>query len=112
MEQIPFGTSRDERRRFLDRYKTRTGCAECGYNKAPEALELDHIDPNTKYRTKNGKTLNPGEMIGMSQRVFFAELEKCRVLCAICHAIHSKKQRAEIRELNAILKMSEVSDTV
>jgi hypothetical protein len=112
MKEIPFGKTRDERRLFLDTYKTQKGCEECGYNKAPEALQLDHLDPNTKYRTKNGKTLNPGEMIGMSQSIFFTELRKCRVLCSNCHAIHSKKQQAEIRALNTILKMSEVSDKV
>jgi|Wag4MinimDraft_6_1082665.scaffolds.fasta_scaffold17314_3 hypothetical protein len=110
MIQPSFGKVIAERRAFLDWYKTSKGCEECGYNAFPEALQLDHLDPKTKYRTKNGKTLNPGEMIMMSQSIFFAELKKCRVICANCHAVHTKKQQAEIRMLKKIAKMSEGHD--
>ena len=32
----------------LDALKLRTGCVDCGFNLWPEALEFDHIDPQTK----------------------------------------------------------------
>ena len=110
MKKLPYGKTRLERRKFLDSYKLNKGCEECGYKDYPEALQLDHLDPKTKYRTKNGKTLNPGEMLSMSQTVFFAELKKCRVICANCHAVHTKRQQAEIRMLNKMLEMSEGYD--
>jgi hypothetical protein len=89
--------SRLERRAFYDWYKTSQGCEECGYSRYPEALQLDHIDPETKYRTRSGKLLSPGEMLMMAADVVWNELTKCRVLCSNCHAVHTKRQQAEIR---------------
>ena len=34
---------------FVNRYKRMCGCAQCGYKGHPVALDLDHIDPNTKH---------------------------------------------------------------
>ena len=42
-------------REFLNMLKTERGCEYCGYNEHPCALQLDHIDPETKFRDKNGK---------------------------------------------------------
>jgi hypothetical protein len=74
---------------WLNQYKVEQGCVYCGYNSHPSALQLDHIDPETKYKTKNGKRLNPGELVRYSQAILFAEVRKCRVLCANCHAVHT-----------------------
>lgn len=74
---------------WLNNYKVSQGCHYCGYNSHPSALQLDHIDPDTKYTTSKGKRLNPGELVRYSQAILFAEVRKCRVLCANCHAIHT-----------------------
>lgn len=76
-------------RELMNTWKTSRGCENCGWNVHPAGLQLDHIDPSTKYRTKSGKLLNPGEMRSMKQSVVIAEMMKCRVLCACCHAIRS-----------------------
>jgi len=74
------------RRHWLDRYKIAKGCAECGYNEAPEALHFDHIDPSNKRNIVSG-------MYGYKLKTLMEEVRKCRVLCANCHAIHSTRQQ-------------------
>lgn len=65
------------------------GCSICGYSKNYSALAFDHIDPTTKYRSKNGKTVNPSDMVEISKKysdkTIMAELAKCIVLCTNCH---------------------------
>jgi hypothetical protein len=72
--------------------KKKNGCEDCGFNAHPAALDLDHIDPRTKYVTKTGRRQNPGAMVGYLPEIFALELSKCRVLCKNCHAIHTHMQ--------------------
>ena len=82
--------------------KKASGCEECGYNKHPAALQLDHIEPDSKMVSATGRRVSPGSMISYSQAKFQAELDKCRVLCANCHAIHTVHQLAEMRKQGLI----------
>lgn len=72
--------------------KLRQGCALCGYNKSSFALQFAHIDASTKYRDRNGKIVEPSDMIKgrhrsrYSRATVLAEIEKCIILCANCHA--------------------------
>ena len=61
-------------------------CRQCG---SVERLQFDHIDPATK-------TTNAIWAMGKAKRE--AELAKCQLLCAACHAA---KTRAEMRVLTA-----------
>lgn len=70
------------RRRWLDIYKMRKGCATCGYAKHPAALQFDHLDPTTKVR-------DVSNMIRNKLKDLIKEVRKCRVLCANCHMIHT-----------------------
>lgn len=97
--------------------KKANGCEECGYNKHPAALHLDHINPDSKLVSATGKRVSPGTMLSYSRIVFQAELDKCRVLCANCHAIHTVEQQAELRRQGlvkprgkTVRKLSVVSD--
>ena len=55
----------------------------CGYDKAPEALDFDHIDPALK--SKNvGQLISSGSITNI-----FIEIRKCRILCANCHRIET-----------------------
>lgn len=81
---------RDRRRHWLNVYKLKKGCEECGYNKYPEALHFDHLDQETKHNEISS-------MFGYKLTRIFEEVRKCRVLCANCHAHHSKKQQAKKR---------------
>ena len=79
-------------RSITNRIKTDRGCEVCGYNTHPAALQFDHIDPTTKYRTKSGKVVHPSDMIKgnrYSLETVLVEIAKCRVLCANCHAVHT-----------------------
>lgn len=87
-------------RAILDAIKLSSGCESCGYNFSPVALEFDHLDPATKYRTRTGKTVHPANMVGRYALVtILAELDKCRVLCANCHAIHTHTVQRSVRPL-------------
>lgn len=85
-------------RSIVDAIKVEQGCSYCGYNAHPAALQFDHIDPSTKYRTRTGKIVHPADMIKggrYSLPTILAEIAKCRVLCANCHAVHTHSvQRA------------------
>ena len=89
-----------ESRNFVDNIKLSSGCISCGYNKNPKALEFNHRDPATKYRNKNGKTVDISKMAlasGKNSKVksrysiktILAEIEKCDILCANCHREHT-----------------------
>jgi hypothetical protein len=52
-------------------------CEHCGYDKYHGALEFHHKDPNLK----DPKSFRPG----LSKARFFAEVDKCILLCANCH---------------------------
>lgn len=79
-------------RSITNRIKVERGCEVCGFNAHPAALQFDHIDPATKYRTRSGKVVHPSDMIKGGRyalETVLAEIHKCRILCANCHAIHT-----------------------
>jgi hypothetical protein len=73
----------EKKRAFVNQYKLERGCKQCGYNEHPVALELNHIDPQTK-EFSIAKALP-----SVSMERLLKELEKCEVLCANCHQIHT-----------------------
>lgn len=75
----PAANMRDRRvlaRQYRDLAKA-NGCVRCG--KPGPGLHFHH-------RSGTVKIANPGEMLGYALDSFLAELEKCDVLCATCHA--------------------------
>jgi hypothetical protein len=81
-------------RELVDAIKTANGCESCGYNTDARALQFDHVDPSTKYRTASGRLVNVADMVKgarYSVRTILAEIAKCRVLCANCHAVHTHR---------------------
>ena len=67
---------------FIREYKLEAGCEHCGYNDHACALQFDHRDPSQKlFNVARGRDY--------PWKVFLAEIDKCRVLCANCHAIHT-----------------------
>lgn len=80
-------------RQIMNAYKVLRGCESCGYNANPLALQFDHIDPTTKFRDKNGKLVHPSAMVNYSLDKIYAEIEKCRVLCANCHIIYTYEEQ-------------------
>lgn len=78
------------RREQLAAIKMAAGCVDCGYSASPDALQFDHVDPATKAFTISvARTASTERMT--------AELAKCVVRCANCHAIRSARQQRELR---------------
>ena len=78
-------SSRKRRKKFSDyirALKLKAGCAICGYNEHACAVEFDHIDPSQKlFNVASGKDHSWSD--------FLAEIAKCRILCANCHAVET-----------------------
>lgn len=74
------------RRHWVNYIKIRYGCTDCGYNEHPAALHFDHVDR----RLKVG---NISEMYTSSLKKLFAEIRKCEVRCAVCHAVKTAEQQ-------------------
>ena len=65
------------------------GCAICGYNKNPAALEFHHVNPENKRYSLSYKTMD------YSDEKIVIEVNKCILLCANCHReIHHPKRGA------------------
>lgn len=86
--------SREERgvqhaliRSALATYKLEQGCADCGYDTAPEALDFDHVIP--------GKTSHIGRLaVTASLERVLDEMDLCEVVCSNCHRIRTSARRA------------------
>ena len=56
------------------------GCARCGFKEHPTALHFHHLNPAEK-------EFNIAQNTGLAFSRLKAEIAKCIVLCANCHAI-------------------------
>jgi hypothetical protein len=54
-------------------------CEECGYNKYIGALQWHHLDPTEKEFSISNRRGSPIEQLRK-------EVDKCKLLCANCHA--------------------------
>lgn len=80
----------------VQRIKLQRGCADCGYNKHPAALEFDH-------RPGEVKSFNIGEKVGTySMARIMEEIAKCDVVCANCHAIRTAERRSRVGLADAL----------
>jgi len=72
-------------------YKATLQCRNCGEWR-PECLQFHHRDPKEK-------KFNIGEWIknGVSLETLQAEIAKCDVLCANCHAVETQNQRYQAK---------------
>ena len=86
------GTLAHQKRRYIDRHKLKLKyCAICRrkcteHNK--RALDLDHINPETK--TFNIAMLAQKNMDVFNEHID-EELKKCRLLCVNCHFLHTNQ---------------------
>ncbi len=67
---------------FMDAEKAR-GCLDCG-ERDWRVLQFDHV---------RGKTANLATLSRCSTRTFLAELDRCEVVCANCHARRTYSRR-------------------
>ena len=77
--------SRKDKVAYLRSVKEK-GCVICGYKICINALVFHHIDPSTKYKSPNPYKRDFYTMTNNSWRRLRAEVDKCIVVCANCHA--------------------------
>ena len=83
--KVMIGRSKDRwrvSRIRIDAIKLESGCVDCGYREHPQALQFDHVDPSLKQH-------EIGRMTGMKWSRIEAEIAKCQVRCANCHAVRT-----------------------
>ena len=76
---------RNKQVEFLQEYKLKHGCADCGYNAHYAALQFDHLPGTDKKFTIAQKA----KAYTLSR--LKAEIAKCEVVCANCHAIRTTR---------------------
>ena len=70
--------------RTIQAYKLERGCADCGFNKHPAALEFDHL---------HSKIATISNMAGWPLDKLAAEINKCEVVCSNCHHIRTYERK-------------------
>jgi len=77
-----------ERRKLIDAIKVSRGCIDCGYSAYPAALQFDHLDVSKKsFKIAAGLMRNWDSLL--------AEIAKCVVRCANCHAVKTVESEAQ-----------------
>lgn len=79
---------RSERREKLSAIKLAAGCADCGYAEHSEALQFDHL-PGTHKLFAIANAMSEGRPWDLIE----AEISKCEVVCANCHAVRTADRR-------------------
>lgn len=81
----------DGNRKKAAKIKLERGCSDCGYNIDSYALEFDHRENSgIPY---SGKSRTVASMMYLNWNLVLAEIAKCDVVCANCHAIRTFKRR-------------------
>jgi hypothetical protein len=79
-------------------------CEQCGYNKNIAALEFHHKDP-----TKKEYQLDMRRLSNTSMKKLLIEVEKCELLCSICHReLHSP----ELEIINVLKLIINLDDSI
>lgn len=73
------------KRAVVQQYKVEQGCADCGYDSHHAALEFDHLPGVEKTRTV-------ASLFYCSWERIWAEIAKCEVVCANCHAMRTMQR--------------------
>lgn len=101
---------------WLVQWKMAQGCARCGYAEHPDALHIDHLNPGAADKFGGFKVARhwfhaAGRSLTTVQ--LQAELSKCQVLCANCHAIKNAEERkVHAVEWNALRRKKHDSTTL
>ncbi len=88
------------RARMIDEFKLERGCADCGFNKHPAALEFDH-------RPGTVKEFGISQLRSCWKRswlkaAILKEIEKCDVVCANCHRVRTCARKQWGRPLSTV----------
>lgn len=81
-------TKKAELKAWISEIKTRRGCADCGYNAHPAALDFDHIPGAVKLAGVSSLVEHV-----KSKTIIEAEILKCEIVCSNCHRIRTFNRR-------------------
>ena len=97
---------RDKRYRRINKFKTKKGCIDCGYNEHPKALCFDHVirEEKTMLLDASKSGANMSTLVcrittrnKIKNREYlkdlFNEIRKCEVRCQNCHSIKTWEER-------------------
>ena len=73
------------RRALINAVKIERGCSVCGYKSHAAALDFNHVRGDKKFN------ISQDPKVALSK--LLAEIEKCDVLCANCHRVHTYENR-------------------
>ena len=73
------------RKDLLSKLKVDRGCVMCGYNAHPAALDFNHIHGEKSFSISQDPKVAWHKLI--------AEIDKCEILCANCHRVHTYENR-------------------
>ena len=93
------------RRKLVDEIKLNSGCVDCGYKDHPAALQFDHRDPEEKLFRIAGS-------LHRKLHVLMAEIAKCDVRCANCHAVKTVNEPVPTRGRPRLEKRKYASDKI
>lgn len=74
-----------KRRQLINDIKMSKGCAKCGYSEHAAALDFNHVSEHKNFNVSQDPKVALGKLL--------AEIEKCEVLCANCHRVHTYEKR-------------------
>lgn len=75
------GNTKQARKEYVDALK-RQPCTDCGQIFPTCAMHFDHLDPATKKKSVSG-------LVNGAMQTLLAEIKKCELVCANCHAIRT-----------------------
>jgi hypothetical protein len=64
-------------------------CGDCGLTYPPYVMQFDHLNPRTKTATVSQIKHHRLERV-------VAEIAKCELVCANCHAVRTHKRREAV----------------
>lgn len=73
------------RRDLINKIKTENGCAMCGFNAHPAALDFNHVEGDKLFSVSQDPKVALHKLL--------AEIDKCEILCANCHRVHTFENR-------------------
>lgn len=84
--------------RLAGMIKIASGCIDCGYAAHAEALQFDH--------TSQDKKGNVSDLIrsDYSWATIMAEINKCEIRCANCHAVKTSHRKRIVEESWSVLQ--------
>lgn len=69
-------------------FKSERPCYDCGGTFPPEAMDFDHVSGIKKFNVSKG-LMHAWDSVR-------EEVDKCQLVCAICHRIRTQKRRTNV----------------